>query len=252
MSGTAAQRWAELQSGRGIPPEILARAEHDPWHHDTTYFVAPREPVDTPSREAGLALLGEAGTVVDVGCGGGDAAFALLGPATHLTGVDRQQDMLDVFAADARSRGVPFRTVLGPWPDAAEETGTADVVVSNHVLHNVVDLPPFLRALTAAATRGVVVEMLGQHPMAWLDPLWERFHGLHRPPPATTDDAVAVLRELGIEPAVTTWERTFPPRQDPVWVTRRLCLPAEQVPDVDAALDELVRPRVAATLTWTS
>ena len=65
------------------------------------------------------------------------------------------------------------------------------------MLHNVVDLPPFLRALTAAARRGVVVEMLAQHPMAWLDPLWMRFHGLRRPPSATADDAVGVLRELG-------------------------------------------------------
>ena len=98
---------------------------------------------------------------------------------------------------------MPARVVLGEWPDVATEAGRADVVVANHVLHNVVDLPPFLRALTAAARRGVVVEMLDQHPMAWLDPLWERFHGLRRPPPATTDDAVAVLREMGIAPEVT-------------------------------------------------
>lgn len=250
MTGPAAARWAELQSGRGIPPEILARAEHDPWRHDVVSFVAPRQPADTPSRAAGLALLGASGTVVDVGCGGGDAAFALAGPATHLTGVDRQQDMLDAFGIAARARGIPVRTVLGTWPAVAADTGNADVVVSHHVLHNVVELPPFLTALTAAATRGVVVEMLGQHPMAWLDPLWERFHGLHRPPPATTDDAVAVLRELGIEPTVTRWKRSSPPRQDPVWVTRRLCLPETAVPEVDAALDELVRPRIAATLTW--
>lgn len=249
--GGAAERWAELQNGRGIPAEILAMAEVDPWHHDTTYFVAPEVPVDTPSRAAGLALLDTPGTVLDVGCGGGDAAFALVERATHVTGLDRQQDMLDVFATAARARGVAFRTVLGPWPGAAPEAGSADVVVSNHVLHNVVDLPPFLRALTAAARRGVVVEMLGQHPMAWLDPLWERFHGLHRPPPATTDDALAVLGELGVEPTVTRWERTAPPRQDPVWVTRRLCLSPERVPEVAAALEELTRPRFAATLTWT-
>lgn len=250
--GGAAEWWAQVQGGRGIPPEILAGAEHDPWRHDATYFVAPEVPTDTPSRAAGLALLAISGSVLDVGCGGGDAAFALVERATHVTGLDRQQDMLDVFAATAQARGAAFRTVLGAWPDATAEAGPADVVVSNHVLHNVVDLPPFLIALTAAARRGVVVEMLEQHPMAWLDPLWERFHGLDRPPPATTDDAVAVLRELGVEPSVTRWERLTPPRQDPVWVTRRLCLPSDRVPEVDEALDGLVRPRVAATLTWRS
>jgi 2-polyprenyl-3-methyl-5-hydroxy-6-metoxy-1,4-benzoquinol methylase len=250
VTGSAAARWAELQSGRGIPPEILARAESDPWHHETTYFVAPEEPVDTPSRRAALELLGAGGTVLDVGCGGGAAAFALVGAVTAVTGTDQQQNMLDLFAADATIRGLPCRTVLGRWPDTAAAAGTADVVVSHHVLHNVVDLPPFLAALTGAARRGVVVEMLEQHPMAWLDPLWERFHDLHRPTSATTDDAVAVLRELGVDPAVTRWERESPPRQDPVWVTRRLCLPADRVAEVDAALDGLVRPRFAATLTW--
>jgi SAM-dependent methyltransferase len=250
--GEAAAVWAERQEGRGIPAGILAKAETNPWHHDVGQFAAPPQPDDTPSRQAALDLLGAGGTVLDVGCGGGAAAFALAERATHVTGADQQQDMLDAFDAEAGRRGVPHRTVLGRWPEAATDAGTADVVVSHHVLHNVVDLPPFLLALTAAAGRGVVVEMMAQHPMAWLDPLWERFHGLHRPPPATTDNAVAVLRELGIEPAVQRWERVSPPRQDPVWVTRRLCLPETSVPEVDAALDALVRPRLVATLSWPS
>jgi SAM-dependent methyltransferase len=248
--GGAADLWAERQEGRGIPPEILAKAEASPWQHAVGQFTPPEQPIDTPSRRAGLDLLGDGGSVLDVGCGGGAAAFALAERATHVIGADQQQDMLDAFAVQADARRVPYRTVLGRWPDVAAEAGSADVVVSHHVLHNVVDLPPFLLALTGAAHRGVVVEMMTQHPMAWLDPLWERFHGLHRPPSATTDDAVAVLRELGIEPAVETWERADPPRQDPAWVAQRLCLPPSAVPEVDAALDGLVRPRTAATLSW--
>jgi SAM-dependent methyltransferase len=247
----AAERWAELQEGRGIPPEILARAPALPWVHDPATFAAPAVPTDTPSRRAALALLGDGGTVLDVGCGGGDASLATAGVVTHITAVDQQADMLEAFAAEATARGIPFRTVTGRWPDVAASAGTADVVVCHHVLHNVVDLPPFLRALTAAARRGVVVEMLAEHPMAWLDPLWVRFHDLHRPPPATTDDAVAVLRELGIEPAVERWEREQPPRQDVGWITRRLCLGPEREPEVAAALDTVPpRPRGAATLTW--
>lgn len=153
--GAAAERWADLQRARGIPPEIRAQATADPWGFDATAFQAPATPADTPSRTAGLAALGAGGTV------------------------------LDVFAADGVAR-----------------------------------------------------------------PLWERFHGLRRPPPATADDAVAVVREVGIEPAVVRWERADPPRQDPVWVTRRLCLPADRAAEVDAALDALHRPRAAATLSW--
>ncbi len=248
--GTAAARWAELQSARGIPPEILAAAESSPWCFAAADFAVPQQPVPTPSRQAGLALLAAGGTVLDVGCGGGVAAFALVPAATRLTGVDQQTDMLASFAATATARGVPHRGVLGRWPDCAQAAGRADVVVSHHVLHNVVELPPFLRALTAAAHRGVVVEMLAEHPMAWLDPLWERFHDLHRPPSASTDDAVAVLREIGVEPTVTRWERTSAPRHDPAWVTRRLCLPSARTAEVAAALAGLVRPRIAATLRW--
>ncbi|WP_214406477.1 class I SAM-dependent methyltransferase [Pseudonocardia lacus] len=250
--GEAAENWARLQRGRGIPAEILAKATRSPWHHDPAHFLPPDVPADTPSRRAALGLLGEGGSVIDVGCGGGDASLALVGAVTEVTGVDQQADMLEVFSTAATAKGLVTRTVEGRWPDVAEEAGTADVVVSHHVLHNVVDLPPFLLALGAAARRGVVVEMLGQHPMAWLDPLWERFHGLRRPRPATTDDALAVLAELGIAPTVERWERTAPPRQDPAVVTQRLCLPPEREPEVDAALDELVRPRVAATLSWVS
>lgn len=249
--GDAARRWAELQSGRGVPPEILARAPADPWTHDPRDFRAPDVVADTPSRDAGLELLGGRGTVLDVGCGGGDAAFALVGPLTRATGADQQADMLEVFAAGAAGRGVACDTVHGRWPDVAAEAGTADVVVCHHVLHNVVDLAPFLAALTAAATRGVVVEMLPEHPMAWLDPLWVRFHGLHRPPSATADDAVAVLAELGVEPRTRHWQRARRHPHDPAWVTRRLCLPPERSAEVDAALAEIpLRGRDTVTVSW--
>ena len=250
MPGPAAERWAERQSGRGVPPHILAAAEADPHRFPAAEFTAPAAAADTPSRQAALELLGAAGTVLDVGCGGGAAAFALVPPAGRVTGVDQQQDMLDRFADTAAERGVEHRSVLGRWPDVGAEAGRADVVVCHHVLHNVVDLPPFLVALARAARRGVVVEMFTEHPLAWLDPLWARFHGLRRPPSATADDAVAVLREIGVQPAVTRWDRARLPRHDPGLVARRLCLPASREPEVAAALSGLHRPRTVATLHW--
>jgi SAM-dependent methyltransferase len=246
----AARRWAELQAGRGTPPEIVASVPADPWTHDPRDFAAPDVALDTPSRVAATQLLGDCGAVLDVGCGGGAAAFAL-DRITAVTGVDRQQDMLDLFTAAAAARDIACRTVLGTWPEVVDEAGRADVVVCHHVLHNVVDLPPFLRALTGAAGCGVVVEMFAEHPLAWLDPLWLRFHDLRRPPSATVDDAVAVLEETGTRPSVVRWERATSARQDPAFVTRRLCLPADRADEVAAALAELPpRPRQVATLVW--
>jgi hypothetical protein len=159
--------------------------------------------------------------------------------------------MLEVFSADCAARGVEHRAVLGEWPSAADEAGIADVVLCHHVGYNTVEFAPFLVGLTVAARRGVVVELTGQHPMAWLDPLWVKFHDLHRPEPATADDAIAVLGELGITPTVTRWERPARLPEDPEWVARRLCLPAERVDEVAAALAEIPpRPRTTVTLSW--
>jgi len=84
-----------------------------------------------------------------------------------------------------------------------------------------------------------------------LDPLWVRFHGLHRPPSATDADAVAVLTELGIRADVVRWERPAPLPRDAAWVMRRLCLPTGRIDDVGAAVAELPpRPRRTTTLTW--
>ena len=74
--------------------------------------------------------------------------------------------------------------------------------------------------------------------------LLRRLHGIERPTGPGADDAVAALRQVGIEPTVARWSRpatadygTF---EEMVEVTRRrLCLPPEAVPAVVAALREL-------------
>jgi SAM-dependent methyltransferase len=254
---TAADRWREAQAARGIPEEILARAPESPWRHDPARFHAPAVPDDTPSRDAALEFLhadgvrGRGPVVLDVGCGGGAASLAVADRADLLVGVDHDRRMLEVFGADCTARGVPFRTVLGEWPMVADEAGFADAVLCHHVGYNTVDLPPFLVALTAAARRGVVMELTAAHPMAWLDPLWLRFHGLRREPPATADDAAAVLREMGIEPMLTHWERAPRLPESPEMVAKRLCLPTDRVGEVAEALAEIPpRPTAMVTLTW--
>ncbi|MGH3888244.1 MAG: methyltransferase domain-containing protein [Pseudonocardiaceae bacterium] len=253
--GSAAARWRALLEARAIPAEILTAAPQNPYRHDPARFRPPAVPEDTPSRRTALTVLGEGGgTVLDVGCGAGAAGLALVPKVTQLTGADHAEDMLRVFENACAERGVPYRGVLGPWPDTAPEAGVADVVISHHVGYNTPELGPFLAALGAAARRGVVVELHAVHPGAWLDPLWAHFHGLHRPPPATADDVLAVLAEVGISPEVQRWTRPAQPRSPEAEVDfslRRLCLPAQRRDEVAEAVARLgPRHRDLVTISW--
>jgi SAM-dependent methyltransferase len=256
LTSSAAAGWRELLEARAIPPEIRAAAPNDPSRHDPARFVPAVTPEDTPSRRAALRLLGPGGgTVLDVGCGAGAAGLALVPKVSRLTGVDSAEDMLRAFEQACEQRGLAHRSVHGPWPQAAAQAGVADVVVSHHVGYNSLDLGPFVAALGAAAHRGVVVELHAVHPGAWLDPLWAQFHGLRRPPPATADDVLAVIAEVGICPEVQRWTRAAQPRSPEAeldFSMRRLCLPVERRDEVAEAVARLgPRHRDLVTISWT-
>jgi SAM-dependent methyltransferase len=257
--GAAEARWAEQLAGWAIPDEILAQAAADPWKLTPNLFPAPEaedEPPETTSLRAAREALGEGGTVIDVGVGGGAASLPLAPPATVITGVDISDEMLKAFSEAAKKRGVKSRFFAGRWPDNARAVPPADVVMSNHVFYNVADLERFAVALTAHARRRVVVEITGRHPVAATNALWKRFWDLDRPEGPTADDAIAVLREAGIEPEV---EREMRPRRRPVlhadrlaFLTRRLCLPPDRQPEVEVALEETPEPAEweVVTLWW--
>lgn len=257
--GGAAARWEQALAAWGIPEHILAQAPQSPWIHPVALFVATGQEPDTPSHQAAREVLPDGGTVLDVGCGGGRAAFALTPPAARVVGVDHQQSMLDSFAQAAAERGVEHVEVLGDWPDVAAATPQADVVVSHHVAYNVAALAPFGLALSAKARRRVVLELPVRHPLSRMAPLWQRFWDLDRPLGPTARDAADVLREAGLAVRLDEWDDPAPPREaavDPAEQVRytrvRLCLPADRDPEVAAALAELgpSGPRRLATISW--
>jgi SAM-dependent methyltransferase len=184
-----------------------------------------------------------------VGCGSGATSLPLAAAATHLTGVDGSPPMLATFREAAAARGVNADTIEGAWPEAAVRTPVRDVVVCGHVLYNVPDLPPFLEALTAHATRRVVVELTQRHPLSWMHDLWERFHGVTFPGGPTADDAAEVARGSGFD--VRRDDRKvgadrgtggFAHREDAVaLVRRRLCLPADRDGEIADALGDRLR-----------
>ena len=252
---TALDRWRGELAGWAIPPEILERAPEPPWGFPVAMFQAQEDPNDSPSRRRAAEALGDSGAVLDVGCGGGSAAMALVPPARLVIGVDSAPDMLAAFAEAAESRGVEHQEHDGDWPAVSDNVPVADVVVCHHVFYNVADLPPFVTALTAHARSRVVVEMTATHPLTALAPLWRHFHGIDRPDGPTAALAEQVLREHGVEPHVESWTR--PAREVPreVYVSmnrRRLCLPVDAEPEVDRLMgDTASAGRDVVTMWWT-
>jgi SAM-dependent methyltransferase len=270
MARAGLERWrAELEAW-AIPEEILERAPEDPWGFPVGMFRARADQArarrPTPSNLEALRWLGEGGTVLDVGAGGGAASLPLAGRARRIVAVDESAGMVDAFLAAATSMGVDAGAVRGRWPDVAGEVGPADVVVCNDVLYNVQDLAPFALALGDHARRRVVVQLTERHPLVPTGPLWRRFHGLDRPRGPSVDDAVEALGSLGLAVERQDWTTadagSFERLDDLVaFMRRRLCLPSARDPEIAEALRPLtVRDaagyrmgplqRAVSTLSW--
>jgi SAM-dependent methyltransferase len=250
--GPAARRWRDDLAEWAIPERILASVPQSPWALPTEVFArrADRNVMAPTGESYDLAAeaLATPGTVLDVGAGAGAASLPLARWATGLIAVDSSQSMLDAFLERAARLGVEAEPILGRWPDVAPLTPVADVVVCHHVVYNAPDLGEFALALSSHARRRVVVELPEAHPLRALNPLWRRLHDLPRPERPTVEDALAVLREVGIRPRINRWPRParpeYPSFEDLVTVTRqRLCLPPERTDElVDALLDLGVDP----------
>lgn len=258
---TAVERWAAALQGWGIPDDILRQAPQSPWIHPVASFRPSGDlRVDTPSRHRALEALAAAGSspsVLDVGCGGGRAAFGLVPPATSVVGVDHQQSMLDVFAAEAAARGAQCRTVLGDWPEVAGATPVCDVVTCHHVFFNVARLDEFAIALTRHARRRVVVEMPVRHPLTHLSDAWRHFWQLERPTTPTVDDALAVLADAGLDVhherftiASTDGAGGTVTDLDVEHMRIRLCLPADRDAEVRQFLEHRNPPPRELTALW--
>jgi 2-polyprenyl-3-methyl-5-hydroxy-6-metoxy-1,4-benzoquinol methylase len=267
LMSAAADRWARQLADWAIPDAILAQASESPWGFPTSVFarrVVVAQQADTPARRRALEALAGGGSVLDVGAGAGAASLSLVPPATGIVAVDSEPDMLVELVHQAETKAVelqvavPVQTIVGRWPEVAEQVPPQDVAVCHHVVYNVADIDPFMTALSARARGRVVVVAPERHPLAWMNPLWAQLWGVTRPSGPVVDDLVAVLSELGIEPQVEWFDEEVDPlgeaeeRQAQVaLVRRRLCLPADRDSEVAAALDAHPRrPWPVAALWW--
>ncbi len=253
---SAADRWRLSLTRWAIPEEILANAPESPWIHPPELFGVPEVIEDSPSHERAREAVPGNGTVLDVGCGGGVAAFALTPPAARVIGVDQQPRMLEMFRAGAAARAVTCQTIEGSWPEVAADTPHADVVTGHHVVYNVGDIVPFLRALDDHARRRVVLELPDRHPLSSMDEAWRHFWGLARPDVPTPADLIDVLAEMGVAARREQWRGGVRPSPDPAAAARflriRLCLPESREGEVAdfIASSPPQRARDLSTIWW--
>jgi len=253
---SAAKRWKEDLQAWGIPQEIIDQAPESPWIHPPVLFRIPNQIELTPSHQKAFEALPVDGSILDIGCGGGIAAFAMGTKAGKVIGVDHQPEMLEMFTENANARHIKSRIHDGFWPAIAESVESADVVVSHHVVYNVPEIVPFIEALTTHARNRVVIEMPQQHPRASSNSAWKYFWDLDRPTAPTPSDLVDVLKELGIDAHLLLWEGKLPVEQDLDEAVRfmriRMCLPASKDDEIRKFL--LDNPpsenRPLATIWW--
>jgi SAM-dependent methyltransferase len=253
---SAAEKWAKALASWAIPQEIIDQAEQSPWIHPPALFTVPKVIPDSPSHQRARELISESGSVLDVGCGGGIAAFACTPPAKTVIGVDHQQEMLNLFAAEANERNLNHQEFLGDWPDVANQVPVADVVTCHHVVYNVSEISEFLLELDNHASKRVVLEMPQSHPLSGMTKAWKHFWNLDRPTTPSPQELIEVLAELGIKAHLETWEVEFPAKVDfdqaAEFMRIRLCLSTDRLPEVKNFMKENPEPqfRKLATIWW--
>jgi len=256
MHNKSGDFWRSEMAKWAIPKEILDQAPESPWIHPPAMFELPKVIEDSISHQRAREVIDTGGSILDIGCGGGIAAFAVTPPASHVIGVDHQNEMLEMFENNAKARSLTSQTHLGFWPAIAKDVEIADVAVAHHVMYNVQEVEDFLIEINSHAKKRVVLEIPQRHPLSAATPLWRHFWNLERPTGPTPKDLLAVLSELGIEANLELWDGQMRQETDLKMQAHysriRLCLPAEREGEVVEFLRAQPREQIRnlATIWW--
>lgn len=213
MTGTSSDRWRRLLEEWAIPQELLDAVADSPYGWSTQLWqrrtqIAREQGFESTTSEVVEALLGPAGTLLDVGAGTGRASL-LHGAGGHpLTAVEKDPGLAADFKQRAAEMGVDAKLVEGTWPDVAPRVDIYDVAMCANVVYDVQEIQPFLEALVRHGRVGVVVELTVDHPWSGLAPYYRALHQLERPQGPTHEDFVEVVREVcAVRPEVKVWGR---------------------------------------------
>jgi len=228
--------WREKLADWAIPQEIVDQAPENPWIHPVELFQIPKVILDNPSHLKARQAMPQAGSVLDIGCGGGIAAFALTPPASLVIGIDHQPDMLEIFENNANDRNLESLTFEGFWPQIEGNVPKADVVTAHHVVYNVPNIEDFILEASNHAHNRVVIEMPDRHPQSNAAALWKHFWNLDRPASPSSDELMDVIYDLGIVANREKWQGQMRREQSLEQLARysriRLCLPESREDEV--------------------
>ncbi|MGH8957395.1 MAG: class I SAM-dependent methyltransferase [Acidimicrobiia bacterium] len=240
---TAADNWRQQLEAWKIPDELLAAVDQSPYGWPKRLWKERGErglgeEATTPTTEIASQLAGPGGAVLDIGAGTGRASFPLTRLGHPVTMLEPNPTMVSSLRELVADR--PVAIVEGRWPEVAEFIDPHAVAMSAHVVYDVPDLVPFLEAMDQKGS-GAVIEMTPEHPWSNLTELYYEFHRLARPDGPTSDDLVAVVRELGRVPEVERWSRpsdmAYESVSEIIEITgRRLVLPPSRWPELEKHL----------------
>ncbi|MGH9150298.1 MAG: class I SAM-dependent methyltransferase, partial [Acidimicrobiales bacterium] len=131
--------------------------------------------------------------------GPGRFTLALAPRVATVTAVDPSTRMLGIVRREAKRRGLAnIECLPGRWQDV--DVAPADILICSYVLPLVADAGAFLAKMEAARRHTAFLYLNAASIDLLLDPLWRHFHGRPRRAAPTWLDAVALLRELGLDP----------------------------------------------------
>ena len=135
--------------------------------------------------------------LLDIGAGAGRYEPTLARAVAEVVALEPSPAMRERLAIrldEERVAGV--RVIASTWP--AADIPPCDVAIAAHVLYGVREIEPFLRAMDAVARRSCVLLLAYRHPLAFLSPFWERFHGEPRLLLPGALECLNVLYQLGL------------------------------------------------------
>ncbi len=264
--------WRSQLEAWALPQDLLDAVPWNPYEWPAELF-SRRDTSGTdqqrPERHTNVVIRRfEPGSLIDIGAGTGGSCLQFAAEGISVTAVEPDAGMAAKLRSLIADRDINIKVVEASWPGAAELVEPADVVTCSHVIHNVPEPGPFLKAMQTVASRAVVIQEFEVHPWAHLGPFYRELHGLDRPVGPTVDDLVAVIAEsLGVAPTVERWNggrpMWFADRDELMtFYGRRLLVPDDRRADLEVALGPFIvelgngqvqledREKALATIWW--